>query len=195
MATRKAEDLVVLVYPNACLSEKSKKIFLGARIRMALRDNQISGSRLADVLGISSAAISQMTMWGIGSTENYQEALGFFGLYAENICRPGYAVSADKRVADAFVNSATNDEKVVERRIFICPYEAELIPQHVALVFDAARVRMGITQEALAERLGCSQSQVSRYLTDTAGMPLSCIVTWCDALDIDLAQLFSRVEV
>lgn len=50
-----------------------------------------------------------------------------------------------------------------------------------------ARRSKGVLQEALAERLGISQGQLSRYETGEQPIPANMLTPWCDALGLRLA--------
>ncbi|MCJ2185221.1 helix-turn-helix domain-containing protein [Novosphingobium beihaiensis] len=55
----------------------------------------------------------------------------------------------------------------------------------------AHRVRLGITQEALAERAGISTDMVSKIESGNSGARFGVIVQLADALEVDPAELFT----
>lgn len=71
-------------------------------------------------------------------------------------------------------------------------------PQSVSRAFvDILREQLhdqGITQTALAEKIGLSQSAISRILRNEVALTLSAALGICDALDLTLPDVYALAE-
>ncbi len=62
----------------------------------------------------------------------------------------------------------------------------------IARYLYVARVRAGLSQAALAERIGCGQPTISEW-ENLAVMPsLASVVAWASALDVEIAVVRKR---
>ena len=69
------------------------------------------------------------------------------------------------------------------------------LSQMIALLSRARMEELGITQQALAERIGCSQQNVSTILSGKANLTLDTIAHLEEALQFDLISQDLRTHI
>jgi len=72
-----------------------------------------------------------------------------------------------------------------------CPARKLLTMKRIGLI--NARKRMKLTQQAMAERLGLSSAQISRWETGEDGIPSHRMKALCDAYGVGISEIFDGV--
>lgn len=67
--------------------------------------------------------------------------------------------------------------------------------KHIAAEVRAEMARQGLTQQALANKLGCNQPYLSRRMTGAVPFDVAELVELAEALGVPLAQFLPAAEV
>lgn len=72
---------------------------------------------------------------------------------------------------------------------FADAFAADWVGETIATALENRMRVIGMTQTQLAERLGCSQPNVSRWFRNPSSMMLTTVARICRVLDLDLAVI------